>query len=179
MQENIDAYAHLGFDHTIYELGTALAEALYDPASEDRWRVVRDLERANHVVPVVGDLSGPLAMRAIAGYLKETGRTVSAFYVSNVEMYLFRQGTFGRYAENVRALPSLPTSVIVRSSFGRGWRGVEPDPRTQPLPGHLSVQLMQTFGTFLDLTARPDSVSYWDILTNGAVELHPASRPPN
>jgi hypothetical protein len=85
-------------------------------------------------------------MKAIAAYLKETGRTVSAFYVSNVEMYLFRQGNFVRYAENVRALPSTPASVIVRSSFGRGWRGTEPGAVPQPLPGHLSVQLMQTFG---------------------------------
>ncbi|MEP6667834.1 MAG: YkgJ family cysteine cluster protein [Chthoniobacter sp.] len=38
MQENIDAYAELGFDHTIYELGTALEEALHDPASWKRWR---------------------------------------------------------------------------------------------------------------------------------------------
>jgi Putative zinc- or iron-chelating domain len=38
MQENIYAYAGCGFDHTIYELGTALAEALSDPASWERWR---------------------------------------------------------------------------------------------------------------------------------------------
>ena len=38
MQENIDAYAELHFDHTIYELGTALGEALRDPASWARWQ---------------------------------------------------------------------------------------------------------------------------------------------
>lgn len=38
MQQNIDAYAELGFDHTIYELGTALLEALEDAASWQRWR---------------------------------------------------------------------------------------------------------------------------------------------
>ncbi len=37
MQGNIGAYASLGFDHTIYELGTALNEALSDAASWDRW----------------------------------------------------------------------------------------------------------------------------------------------
>ena len=147
-------------------------------SSEERFRVVRDLERQDRIVPVVGDLSGPVAMKAIAGYLKETGRTVTAFYVSNVEMYLFRQGTFRRYAENVRALPSTPASVIVRSSFGRGWRGGEPGPVPQPLPGQLSVQLMQTFGSFLDLTAHPDSLGYWDILINSAVDLHAAAHPP-
>jgi Fe-S-cluster containining protein len=38
MQHNIDVYAELGFDHTIYELGTAIHEALNDEASWQRWR---------------------------------------------------------------------------------------------------------------------------------------------
>lgn len=38
MQQNIDAYIELGFDNTIYELGTALNEALNDPTSWQRWR---------------------------------------------------------------------------------------------------------------------------------------------
>jgi hypothetical protein len=147
-------------------------------SSEERFRVVRDMERQDRIVPVVGDLSGPIAMKAIGAYLKETGRTVSAMYVSNVEMYIFRQGTFPRYAENVRSLPSTPASVIVRSSFGRGWHGVEIAPIPQPLPGHLSVQLMQTFASFLDLAARSESVGYYQLLLHGAVDLHPAARPP-
>lgn len=38
MQQNIEAYAGADFDHTIYELGTALHEALNDPSSWQRWR---------------------------------------------------------------------------------------------------------------------------------------------
>ena len=38
MQENIAAYAGLGFDTTIYELGTALQEALDDPSARQHWR---------------------------------------------------------------------------------------------------------------------------------------------
>ena len=38
MRQNIEAYADAGFDHTIYELGTALHEALTDPSSWHRWR---------------------------------------------------------------------------------------------------------------------------------------------
>ncbi len=37
MQQGIDTYAQLGFDHTIYELGTALAEALRAPERWERW----------------------------------------------------------------------------------------------------------------------------------------------
>ncbi len=38
MRKNIEAYAESGFDHTIYELGTALHEALSDTSSWERWR---------------------------------------------------------------------------------------------------------------------------------------------
>ncbi|MEA3210203.1 MAG: hypothetical protein QOE70_3260 [Chthoniobacter sp.] len=38
MQQNIDVYFQAGFDTTIYELGTALNEALNDPSSWQRWR---------------------------------------------------------------------------------------------------------------------------------------------
>jgi Fe-S-cluster containining protein len=38
MQTNIDVYFELGFDITIYELGTALHEALHDPETWQRWR---------------------------------------------------------------------------------------------------------------------------------------------
>jgi hypothetical protein len=145
--------------------------------SEDRFRVVRDLERHDRIIPVVGDLSGPMAMKAIAGYLREAGLLVSAFYTSNVEMYLFRQGNFAKFVDNVRALPSGPSSVIIRSRFG-GWRQGEPVPMPLPAPGHLSVQLLQGFPTFLRLTTHPDSIAYWQILQEGVVEpLPPAQRP--
>ena len=38
MQHGIDTYARLGFDDTIYELGTALAEVLADPTRWEHWR---------------------------------------------------------------------------------------------------------------------------------------------
>ena len=38
MQQNIEVYFELGFDTTIYELGTALNEALTDPLSWQRWQ---------------------------------------------------------------------------------------------------------------------------------------------
>ena len=154
-------------------------------STEERFRAVRELQRRDKIVPVVGDLSGPIALKAIGGYLKETGLSVSAFYVSNVEMYLFRQGSFPRFAENVRALPSGASSVLIRSYFGRGmmWNGgavVVNGSLPQVVPGHLSAQQLQGFPAFLQLTAHPDSISYLDLLTNGAVELRvpPPSRPP-
>jgi hypothetical protein len=141
-------------------------------ATEDAFRVVRDLERRDRVIPVVGDLSGPGALKAIGQYLKETDRKVSVFYVSNVEMYLFRQGAFPRFVENVRTLPAGTNSVIVRSFFGRGG-GMHP----QSVPGHLSTQLLQTFRSFHELTAQPESISYYDFVNMGHIDLRSPSKP--
>lgn len=149
-------------------------------ASEEGFRVVRDLQRRDRVVPAVGDLSGPLAMKAIAGYLREINLRVSAFYTSNVEMYLFRAGTFARFAENVKALPADSSSMLIRSYFGRGmWNaGGTGSPFPQPIPGHLSAQQLQTISAFAQITARPDAVTYWDVLTTGLVELRSGNKPP-
>ena len=151
-------------------------------SSEERFRAVRDLQRRDRVIPVVGDLSGPGAMRSIAAYLRETQQAVSALYVSNVEMYLFRQGNFAKFADNVRALPAQPFGVLIRSYFGRGmyWNGgvLATGAIPQVLPGHLSAQALQPIAAFLQLTVHPDSVSYLDILTNSAVDLRAPVRPP-
>jgi hypothetical protein len=44
---------------------------------------------------------------------------LSAFYVSNVEFYLFGEGTFARFAANLGHIPRAPNSVLIRSIFGR------------------------------------------------------------
>ncbi len=131
-------------------------------ASEERWLAVRDLQRRGRVIPVVGDLAGPRAMRAIGEWLRENGQTVSVFYASNVEQYLFRYGTFDAFAANMRSLPSGPSSVIIRSWFDRS--GQSP----AAVPGHFSAQLLQTFPRFLSLTAQPGALDYWSLVTDTA-----------
>lgn len=138
--------------------------------TEERWRTVRELEQRDRVIPVVGDVSGPTAMTAIAAYLTQRKLKVSAFYLSNVEQYLFRNGVFPQFVANVRALPVGPGSVMIRSSFGRGWRydgGAMP----MPLPGHLSVQVMQTIPAFLQLTANAAAVGYGQLLSEHVIDL--------
>jgi len=135
-------------------------------ATDARWRRIRTMQRANRIVPVVGDLAGTTAMPAIARYLRETGRAVSAFYTSNVEMYLFRGGTFPAFARNVRALPSDARSVIIRSWFDRGGFGGLPS----SVPGHFSTQVVQRFDRFAALA---DTASYWS-LVNAGEELRTA-----
>jgi hypothetical protein len=88
-------------------------------ASEDAFQFVKQLQARDLVIPVTGDLSGPSALVAIGKTLAARQERVSAFYVSNVEFYLFRAATFRRFAENVAHLPHAPNAVIIRSIFGR------------------------------------------------------------
>jgi hypothetical protein len=85
-------------------------------ASEENYRIVRDLQLRNLVVPLVGDFAGPKAIRAVAEYLRNRDMIVTAFYLSNVEQYLFRQGgASDRFYGNVAALPLDSTSTFIRS----------------------------------------------------------------
>lgn len=83
--------------------------------SEDRYGRVRDLQQRNLIVPVVGDFAGDKALRGIGAYLRSRQSVVGAFYVSNVERYLFEQGRERRFYANVAELPTTPGSVFVRS----------------------------------------------------------------
>jgi hypothetical protein len=85
-------------------------------ATEDDYRFVKTLHEKNLIVPITGDFGGPKAIRAIGAYLQPRNATVTAFYVSNVEQYLFRPDATKAYAfyENVRALPIDTGTVFIR-----------------------------------------------------------------
>jgi len=93
--------------------------------SEASFAAVKDLETRNLLVPVVGNFGGPKALRAVASYLRRTGQTVSAFYVSNVEQYLRQDGLWEQFCQNASALPVDGSSVFIRSTRGGfgGMRG--------------------------------------------------------
>jgi len=97
-------------------------------ATEDNYLFLKDLETRNLVVPVVGDFGGPRAIRAIARYLKANGATVSAFYLSNVEQYLYQDGKWETFCRNVATLPLDSGSTFIRSEsgFGGGFRRFGP-----------------------------------------------------
>jgi hypothetical protein len=95
-------------------------------ASEQSFRVLKDLETKNLLVPVVGNFGGPKAIRAVGKYVKDHGAVVSAFYLSNVEMYLYQQELYATFCRNVASLPLDDTSTFIRSSrggtsYGRGF----------------------------------------------------------
>jgi hypothetical protein len=112
-------------------------------ATEADYRFVRDLERRNLVIPVVGDLAGSHALVTIGDILRERGTAVSAFYLSNVEFYLMQDGTFDRFARNLAALPALDGALLIRSVFGQFY--VHP----QNVPGYYSTQLLQTVASLV------------------------------
>ena len=106
--------------------------------SEDNFRFMQDLETRNLVVPIVGDFVGPKAIRAVGGYLRDRGASVSAFYLSNVEMYLEREMTWGSFCRNVAALPLDGRSMFIRSAFdGRYGRGFGLNSDLGPLQSHV------------------------------------------
>ena len=89
-------------------------------ASEDDFQFVKALEARDGVVPVVGDVSGPHALRAIGAAVAGRGERVSAFYISNVEGYLEPDAAFGRFLDNLSRLPRDERSVMIRSVFSGG-----------------------------------------------------------
>jgi hypothetical protein len=83
-------------------------------STEDNYRAVKALHDKNLIVPVSGDFAGPKTIRAIGTYLKERQATVTAFYLSNVESYLFQDGKQAAFIENASKLPITPASVFIR-----------------------------------------------------------------
>jgi len=134
--------------------------------SEDDFQFLKKLEDQDLIVPVVGDLSGPQAMKAIGQYLSEIKERVSAYYVSNVEFYLQRQGTFDKFIENLRALPIDNRSVIIRSYFNY-YAPAHP----QAEPNHFSTQLMEKIEDLIKQCASGECDSYTDIVTKNSILL--------
>jgi len=89
-------------------------------ATEDSYRVLRDLQRRNLIVPIVGDFAGDKALSAVGGYVRERGAVVTSIYVSNVEQYLFQNNVWRLYYDNVAALPTDRTSTFIRAFFPFG-----------------------------------------------------------
>ena len=98
-------------------------------ASEENFNFIRDLENKNLIVPLTGDFGGRKAIRSVGQYLKDHGATVTAFYTSNVEQYLFQgngnqNGGWTNFYDNVATLPLDATSTFIRSAGGGARRGI-------------------------------------------------------
>jgi hypothetical protein len=138
-------------------------------ARESDWLFVKGLQARHLVVPVVGDLAGRHALAAIGREVAAMRMVVSTLYVSNVEQYLWRDGTFAQFADNAAALPRDNQSVLIRSYFGRNFGA--PHPLARDGGTALSTQLMQTLSDFAARRSAGGWTSYWDLVTLGAIDL--------
>src|SRR6185503_19290575 len=111
-------------------------------ASRDDYDFVRGLHMKNLIIPVVGDFGGKKALASIADFLRKSGLTVTAFYTSNVEQYLFEDGLFPAFANNVRKLPITENSLFIRWVYQRYYHPAR-------IPGQRSTSLLQRMNTFL------------------------------
>lgn len=90
-------------------------------ANEENFSFLKMLETKNLLVPVVGNFAGPKAIRAVGEYVKTKGATVSAFYLSNVEQYLYQDRIWNNFCRNVATLPLDASSTFIRSVRGGGF----------------------------------------------------------
>jgi hypothetical protein len=144
-------------------------------ASEDHYRVLREMQQKNLIVPLVGDFAGDKALRAVGRWVREHGAKVTTFYTSNVEQYLFQNNVWREYYENVAALPLDQSSTFIRSYFPTqflarvaiGNQAFRPAPelpastRSMPLP---SATLLCSIGELLAAVKTGRIDHYFDVI---------------
>ena len=118
-------------------------------ATEANYRLIKDLEARNLIVPVVGDFAGPKTLRAVGAYLQQHGLVVRAFYTSNVEQYLFRTDAAMRFYANARTLPADEDSVFIRSASRRN--------------------VLDPIGDMLAAVGEGRILEYWDVARRGTI----------
>jgi hypothetical protein len=112
-------------------------------ASEASYRLVRDLELRDRVIPIVGDFAGAESLTRLGGWLRREGQRIGVVYVSDVEFFLLRAGRFAAYIEGLARLPIAEGAVIVRTST----REIDHPER---VAGDSSTTIVRSLGRFLE-----------------------------
>jgi hypothetical protein len=133
-------------------------------ASVDDYEFVRGMHRKNLIIPVVGDFGGSKAIASVGAYLKKNGLTVTAYYTSNVEQYLFSNNVFTAFANNIKKLPLTDKSLFIRAVPGR-W------PHPAQLPGHRLTTLLQYMNVFIKDFDEGLYDSYQELTTQHYIEI--------
>src|SRR5712671_850613 len=132
-------------------------------ATEDNFQSLKDMHRRNALVPVVGDFAGPKALRSVGQYLKDHNATVTAFYTSNVEQYLFMsEESWRKFYGNVSTLPVDGRSVFIRGLI-RSEAGDLSSSPALPLSSHYETGLF----SITDLVASFKAgkiLTYYDVV---------------
>lgn len=127
-------------------------------ASDADYRFIRDMQTRNAIIPVTGDFAGSHALRAIGDFVRGRGDRVSAFYLSNVEYYLYPEGRLDEFAENIRYLPTDSRSVMIRAFVNLRQKA-----HPKRVDRHLMTTVLQYTRSFSQLFADGAYRSYQDL----------------
>jgi hypothetical protein len=132
-------------------------------ASEENFQTIKKMQADNRIIPIVGDFAGDKALRSVGRYVREHGATVSTFYTSNVEFYLFQTEDWKKFCETVSDLPIAGDSVFIRSYFNN--YGLQ----FQNPPGWLdsasqSYTLVDNLSSFVGAFAGGHIRTYFDVV---------------
>ena len=119
--------------------------------SEANFRILKEYQSNNLIVPLVGDFAGPKTIRAVGRYVKEHQATVTTFYTSNVEEYLFKGTSETAFFENVSTLPLNQDSMFIRAFFTHTDVGLR--------------SLLDPIGPCLAAVARGEVRTYTDLIS--------------
>ena len=104
--------------------------------SEEQYQFVKSLQSRNLIVPIQADFGGPKALRAVGDFLRARSLTVSAFYISNVEQYLFNprmprapggqeiNGGWKAFYDNLATLPADDATIVLRVPISPAMAGL-------------------------------------------------------
>jgi len=116
-------------------------------ASASEFTYVKALQERNLVVPLTGNFAGKHALVGIGATLRNEGKRIGAFYVSNVEQYLLGTASWATWRSNVASLPVDASSVLIRAYLDQG----TPHPRQRK--GHRTTTTLHAIAPFLSHTA--------------------------
>jgi len=83
-------------------------------ADDESFRIVKDLHHRNAIIPLVGDFGGSGAIRQVGAYVRQHEDVISAFYGSNVAVYLTNQQMHA-FCTNLAGLPVVRKTRFVDS----------------------------------------------------------------
>lgn len=129
-------------------------------ATNDAFETVQAMQRAGRIVPVVGDFAGDHAILQLAAYLKTENRTVSTFYVSNVEQYLLEAPTWKKWVRNVKALPKNDESIFIRAYLDQGKK------HPREMKGHRTATVLSKMKDFEASFGDKPTTTFWALCTD-------------
>ena len=106
------------------------------------------MQTRDRIVPVVGNVAGDKAVKAIGAICRPNSDWTSRRSISRTSSSISwaRDGGFDAYAQNVKTLPRDSTSVIIRSYFGRFGTT---HPLYVPAPGNISTSMIEPIDSFV------------------------------